>query len=107
MSQALTQDEFAFGCSIEVFPSEEVAALRRYGRRLESLALGQLQPTSAEDEHFLLVNRDDAEPQTVAERAWVRRKARLEIEQAEKQKAPPESPQNYGMIEFDADRCWW
>jgi len=101
------RDAFVFGCSVEVFTPQELAALRRHGCRLDSLSLGQIQPTSEEDRHFLLVDRDEAEPQSVAERAWVRRKARVEVEREQKEKAPPESPQNYGMIEFDADRCWW
>ncbi len=31
-----------------------------------------------------------------------------EREQAREASAPPAvPPENYGMVEFDADRCWW
>jgi uncharacterized protein YifE (UPF0438 family) len=98
---------FAFGCSVEVFPPEELAALSAHGNRLEGLAEGTVRAASPEDEHFLRVDRDEVEPETVMERAWVRMKARREIERADRQKTPPPPPPSYGMIEFDADRCWW
>ena len=97
---------FAFGCDVSVFPVNELAALKRHGVRLEALASGAAHPASADDEHFLLVDRDQAEPESLAERAWLRLKGRreYELEQARTQSAPPE---DYGMVESDADRCWW
>src|SRR5262245_31123471 len=98
---------FAFGCSTAVFPAEEVAALTESGSFLEALASGAARPTTPEQEYFLRVDRGEAEPRTVAERAWVRLKARREFENADREKPPPEPPKDYGMVEFDADRCWW
>jgi uncharacterized protein YifE (UPF0438 family) len=101
------QQPFVFGCSTAVFPAEEVAALTEFGGLLEALAAGAVAPTTPEQEHFLRVDREEAEPQSVAERAWVRLKARREFEQSDRTKPPPEPPKDYGMVEFDADRCWW
>ena len=98
---------FAFGCSTAVFPPEEVAVLTESGMLLEALATGAIRPTTPEQKHFLRVHRDKAEPKTVAERAWLRLKGRREFESGDKAKAPPEPPKDYGMVEFDADRCWW
>ena len=75
--------------------------------RLEALAAGAVRAATPEEKHFLLVDRDEADPETVAERAWVRLKGRREFEQADRGTAPPEPTPDYGMIEFDADRCWW
>lgn len=98
---------FAFGCSLAVFPAEEIEALTESGSHLEALAAGAIPPASPEDEHFLLVHRDEAEPRTTAERAWLRLIARRELERGDRTKPPPERPENYGMVEFDKDRCWW
>jgi uncharacterized protein YifE (UPF0438 family) len=60
-----------------------------------------------EQEHFLKLDREEVEPSTVCERAWVRLKGRREYEQ-EQEMAPPAEPcEDYGMVEWDADRCWW
>lgn len=90
-----------------MFPEEEFAALAVVGCTLEALVAGSVRPTTAEQEHFLQVDREEAEPETVAERAWMRLKGRREFERAEQPKAPPDPPKDYGMVEFDADRCWW
>ena len=97
---------FAFGCDTSVFPANEIAALEKHGTRFEALASGAAPATPAE-EHFLRVDREEAEPHSVAERAWLRLKARREYEREQKGSAPPAPPENYGMVEFDADRCWW
>jgi uncharacterized protein YifE (UPF0438 family) len=101
------QRPFVFGCSTAVFPADEFAALTEMGSILEALAAGELPPTTPEQRHFLKVDRDEADPRTVAERAWLRLKGRREFERESQGKAPVEAPQNYGMVEFDADRCWW
>lgn len=101
------QRPFVFGCSTAVFPPEEVAALTEHGPLLEALAAGAVRPATPGHEHFLRVDRDEADPETVAERAWVRLKGRREFEQGDRAKPPPEPPKDYGMVEFDADRCWW
>lgn len=98
---------FAFRCSTAVFPPDELAALNEHGNLFEALAAGVLPPTNAMQVHFLKVDRDEAKPKTAAERGWVRLKARREYEESERATAPPAPPPDYGMVEFDADRCWW
>jgi uncharacterized protein YifE (UPF0438 family) len=101
---------FAFGCATEVFPPDELAALTEFGGLLEALAAGDLRPATPEQEHFLAVDREAADPRTVVERAWVRLKGRREYEREQAAAPPPEPPakaEDYGMIPFDADRCWW
>ncbi len=74
---------------------------------LEALAAGKIFLASADDKHFLAVDRDEAEPITVAERAWLRLKGRREFE-SEQENAPPHEPvENYGIVDCDKDRCWW
>jgi uncharacterized protein YifE (UPF0438 family) len=96
---------FNFGCSIAVFSPEEVQALTEHGSLLEALAAGIVQPVGPEQQHFLLVDRDEAEAETLLERAWVRLKGRREFE-AEPSSPPPEKV-DYGMIEWDREKCWW
>lgn len=103
----LRRRPFAFGCAVAVFPPEELAVLEERGNWLEALAAGKIAPVTPEQERFLRVDREEAEPETVAERAWVRLKGRREYEEANQKTPPPEPPQDYGMVEFDADRCWW
>jgi uncharacterized protein YifE (UPF0438 family) len=104
----LRRRPFAFRCSTAVFPPEELEALAEYGNWLEALASGVIKPVTREQEHFLKVDRDEAEPETVCERAWARLKGRREYEREEQQATPPEAEQpDYGMVEWDADRCWW
>jgi uncharacterized protein YifE (UPF0438 family) len=98
---------FRFHCSTEVFPAEEVAVLVESGVLLEALAAGTVTPTTPEQVHFVRVDREEAEPETVAERGWVRLKGRREYEWDDNQKPAAEPRVEYGMVEFDADRCWW
>ena len=104
-----TQDArpFAFGCDVSVFPANEIAALEKHGARFEALASGAAKPATAEEKRFLRVDREEEAPKSVAERAWLRLKARREFEREQKGSAPPAPAENYGMVEFDADRCWW
>lgn len=96
---------FVFGCSTNVFPADEIDALTRHGRVFEQLASGQLPPGTPEQEHFLRVDRDEAEAETVLERAWLRLKARREYEA---EVPPPPLPTvDYGIIEWDHEKCWW
>jgi hypothetical protein len=103
----LRRRPFVFGCSVAVFPPDEIQVLEEMGNWLEALAAGRIQPVTAEQKHFLLVDRDESDPRTLAERAWVRLKGRRELEAIDRPAAPPEPPPDYGMIEFDKDRCWW
>src|SRR5262245_23087532 len=98
---------FEFGCSTSIFPAEELKALVEHGARLEALSSGSARPASAADERFLKVERGDAEPATLLERAWVRLKGRREYEQEQKAAAPRLDPEDYGIAEWDEDRCWW
>ena len=98
---------FEFGCSTTVFPADEVTALVEAGGRLEALAAGEVSPADAEEEHFLKVDREEAEPTTLLERAWLRLKGRREFEREQAAAPPPEPEPDYGIKEFDEDRCWW
>ena len=106
----LQRRPFVFGCSAAVFPADELEALSESGNWLEALATGAIEPVTPEQEHFLKVDREEAEPETVAERAWVRLKGRRQYEIEEQITPPPAPPgpvENYGIVEWDADRCWW
>jgi uncharacterized protein YifE (UPF0438 family) len=103
----LRRRPFAHRCATAIFPPEELEALAEFGNWMEALATGAIQPVTAEQNHFLQVNREEAEPVSVCERAWLRLKGRREYEQEQAIAAPPEPPEDYGMVEFDADRCWW
>lgn len=87
----LRRRPFVFGSSTAIFPPAELEALAEYGNWLEALAAGKIQPVTAEQEHFVRVDREEAEPTTVCERAWLRLKGRREYEQ-EQQGAPPPRP---------------
>src|SRR5262249_24288094 len=67
-----------YGCSTAVSPAEEVRTLAESGNWLEALSAGRIRPVTPEQEHFLAVDRDEAEPATVAERAGGRLKGRRE-----------------------------
>jgi uncharacterized protein YifE (UPF0438 family) len=103
----LSRSAFRFRCSRDIFPPAELAALASRGEHMEALAAGTIPPGSAQDEHFLKVDRDEAEPETVDERAWLRLKGRREFEREESAAAPPEPPENYGIIDWDKEKCWW
>ena len=103
----LRRRPFAFRCSITIFPPDELKVLDEYGNWLEALANGAIQPLTAEQQHFLLVNREEVEPANIRERAWLRLKGRREYEQEQEIAAAQPAPEDYGMVEWDADRCWW
>ena len=103
----LRRRPFAFRCSTSVFPKDELEALTESGNWLEALANGAIRPVTPEQERFLRVDREEAAAATLCERAWVRLKGRREYERDEKIAPPPPPPEDYGMIEWDEDRCWW
>src|SRR5215208_4653034 len=98
---------FEFGCSTAAFPADELAALAESGALLEALASGEVKPATADQKHFLKVDRGEAEPETVLELAWERLKARREYEHGQTSADRPREAKDYDMVEFDADRCWW
>jgi uncharacterized protein YifE (UPF0438 family) len=101
----LQQRPFRFGCETSIFPMDELHALSECGNWLEALAAGAIEPVNDEQRHFVAVAREEAEPVNICERAWFRLKGRREYEREE---SPPSQPaEDYGIIEWDADRCWW
>ena len=105
--ELLKHQPFHFGCSTDIFPLDEIRALRERGHRMEALAAGTITPTTPEEEHFLQVDREEVEPGTVDERAWVRLKGRREFERDQETASPPPTPEDYGIIEWDKEKCWW
>src|SRR6516162_9111676 len=103
----LQRRPFPLRCSATIFTPEELQALAEYGNWLEALANGAIKPVTAEQKHFLRVDRGEVEPKTLCERAWVRLKGRREYEHEEQITPPPTPPEDYGMVEWDEDRCWW
>ena len=103
----LKQRPFVFRCSTNIFPADELQALAEYGNWMEALSAGTIQPADAEHERFLRVDREEMEPTNVAERAWLRLKGRREFEKEQEAAPPPEPPQDYGIIEWDKEKCWW
>src|ERR1700733_12494229 len=91
----LQRRPFAFRCSIAIFPADELEALGDYGNWLEALATGVIQPVTAEQEHFLSVDREEAEPSNICERAWLRLKGRREYEQEQEIAASQPPPEDY------------
>lgn len=81
-----TDGPFVFACSTAVFRPEVIELLSRHGHRLEALAGGAVRPATPEEERFLRVDREEWEPDTPLERAWVRLKGRRAFEA---EKAPP------------------
>jgi len=98
---------FRFDCSTEIFPLEEIGALTERGHFLEALASGTVKPLTPEQEHFLRVDREEAEPVSLDERAWVRLKGRRAYEREQETAPPPAPPEDYGIVEWDKEKCWW
>lgn len=98
---------FQFGCATDIFPLDELSALQEHGQLFEALAAGALPATTQEHIHFLRVDRDEAEPVTIHERAWLRLKGRREFEAERAAATPAPPPEDYGIIEWDKEKCWW
>lgn len=103
----LQRRPFIFRCSTHIFPVDELAVLTELGNWLEALTGGTIEPTNDEQRHFLLVDREEASPTTLVERAWLRLKGRREYEEEEREPRPTTSKEDYGIVEWDPDRCWW
>src|SRR5690242_4795188 len=54
------------------FTADEAATLVRFGRWMEALASGAIEPTTPEQRHFVEAARGAAEPETPFERAWAK-----------------------------------
>src|SRR5437868_15507184 len=67
----LRQQDFVIPLGAGLNENERLLLLR-YGRWLEALASGKLQPLTAEQTHFISVARDGATPSTAFERTWVK-----------------------------------
>ena len=103
----LRRRPFVFECSTSIFPSEEYNSLVEYGNWMQALVQGVIQPITPAQEHFLKADREEVEPETVHERAWARLKGRREFEREQRMSRPPAPPpEDYGIVEWDADR-WW
>ncbi len=105
--EALKHQPFRLGCSTDTFPSDEIRALSERGHRMEALAAGTIAPTNSVEEHFLRVHREEVDPETIDEHAWVRLKGRREFEREQETAPPPPTPEDYGIIEWDKEKCWW
>lgn len=105
--QILQSRPFKFACATGIFPPDELAVLTELGNLMEALADGTIAPETPEEQHFVQVDRDLAAPGTVCERAWVRLKGRREFEREEAQAPLPPAREDYDIVEWDADRCWW
>lgn len=100
-------EPFRFGCATDIFFLEEITALTERGPWMEALAAGKIEPTTPAEEHFLRVDREEAEPVTLDERAWLRLKGRRAYEREQHDGPPREPPEDYGIIEWDKEKCWW
>jgi uncharacterized protein YifE (UPF0438 family) len=103
----LQKRPFVFGCATHIFSPEEIRVLSDTGNWIEALAAGLIEPLNDAQRRFLSVDREEAEPRSVAELAWVRLKGRREFEKEEATAPPPAPPEDYGIIEWDKEKCWW
>jgi uncharacterized protein YifE (UPF0438 family) len=60
--------------------SEEKRLLQRVGTKLQALIDGAIVSTGADDQHFVEVCKNNGEPNTRRERAWLKYRAALEEE---------------------------
>ena len=66
--------------SLEIFDSDEIDILKRYGDQFVRLMKGERVPETPAQEHFISVCRNEVEPQTKYEKAWWKYLSRLEWE---------------------------
>jgi uncharacterized protein YifE (UPF0438 family) len=76
----LSRRNFLLDCSAPNFTAEDRKLLTRYGHWLTALAGGEIQPFTAEQEHFLKVAKGSAEPVNDLERAWAKLTDRRKFE---------------------------
>lgn len=78
---------FVIRCSREIFSTEEIAVLERYGRQLERLANGKRAPETVAQHRFVEAVQGRLEPETIYERAWAKYAWRLEWERKPENRA--------------------
>lgn len=71
---------FVIRYSREIFSTEEIAILERYGRELERLANGKRVPETAAQQRFVEAVHGRREPETIYESTWAKYAWRLEWE---------------------------
>jgi uncharacterized protein YifE (UPF0438 family) len=71
---------FTIRTSQEIFDSDEIGILKRYGAQFERLMKGERKPRTAEQDRFIRVCRNEVEPQTKYEKVWWKYLRRLEWE---------------------------
>jgi uncharacterized protein YifE (UPF0438 family) len=82
--ELLKRRDFVLGCDAPNFTSADRDLLMRYGHWLTGLSTGQIQPITPEQEHFVQVAHEEAEPETDFEDAWVKLMERRKFEAADR-----------------------
>jgi uncharacterized protein YifE (UPF0438 family) len=70
------QKRFELDIDPAVFSANELDMLAKYGTWLGALESGALQPISNEQEHFLAVSAEKAEPRNAIEAVWLKYRRR-------------------------------
>lgn len=83
--------KFRIDCSDEIFKSEEITKLKRFGHLFNALASGKLPPRNSEQEQFIEVAQLRKKPETANEWIWFKYIKRKELE-AEKGSALNKRP---------------
>src|ERR1039457_7139542 len=95
----LEQQNYALGCSTEIFEKEELVLLRRFGFWLGALVSGAIIPTTNEQKRLIDVHAGKVEPMSLQECAW-----RKLIERRIWEKSEKDSP-HYRII--DESERWF
>ena|ERR1700679_1200637 len=95
----LAKHDYPLECSEEIFESDELNLLKRYGFWIEALVNGVISPTTDEQKRLIDVHAGKVEPINLQERAW-----RKLIERRMWEKNERESP-HYKII--DESEQWF
>jgi uncharacterized protein YifE (UPF0438 family) len=91
---------FIIKTSQEIFDSDELEILRRYGKQFERLMKGEREPQTPEQRRFLKVCKNELEPESSYEKVWWKYLKRLEWEADPVNKsamgAPRKAAENFG-----------
>jgi uncharacterized protein YifE (UPF0438 family) len=66
----LEKQDYPLRCSVEIFESDELNLLSRYGFWIEALVEGIITPTTDEQKRLIDVHAGKVEPINLQERAW-------------------------------------